>query len=100
MQSKSSPLGSVLKFAAAGKSRPKKELGLMTMQVIMAFLGGREDLHVIHRNVACWTLAPELLECMGVVVLPAVCFFCEVVVLKPPWLLAGIPGCVCGFYLS
>ncbi|EFN55341.1 hypothetical protein CHLNCDRAFT_134349 [Chlorella variabilis] len=31
-KSKSSPLGSVLKFAAAGKNRPKKELGLMTMQ--------------------------------------------------------------------
>ena len=32
MQSKASPLGSVVKFAAAGKDRPKKELGLMTMQ--------------------------------------------------------------------
>ncbi len=32
MQSKSSPLGAVVKFAAGGKTRPKKEMGLMTMQ--------------------------------------------------------------------
>ncbi|GAB4822569.1 hypothetical protein N2152v2_009615 [Parachlorella kessleri] len=31
-KSKSSPLGAVVKFAAGGKTRPKKELGLMTMQ--------------------------------------------------------------------
>ena len=31
-QSKSTPLGAVVKFAAGGKARPKKELGIMTME--------------------------------------------------------------------
>ncbi len=32
-QSKASPLGAVVQFAAGGKTRPKKELALMMMQV-------------------------------------------------------------------
>lgn len=32
VQSKATPLGGVVKFAAGGKTRPKKEMGLMTLQ--------------------------------------------------------------------
>lgn len=34
LQSKASPLGAVVQFAAGGKTRPKKELALMMMQAV------------------------------------------------------------------